>query len=132
RARLLIATGFLALGPKNLDEGNGFQFLADLIDEQIDSVTQAVMASTVACARCHDHKFDPFSMQDYYALAGIFASTETFFGTAVSPANRVGGKPLALPVEAGHAVLHASVSPEKVKEWEAQLAALQLEEQEGR
>jgi len=132
RARLLIATGFLALGPKNLDEGNAFQFLADLIDEQIDSVTQAVMASTVACARCHDHKFDPFSMQDYYALAGIFASTETFFGTAVSPANRVGGKPLELPVEAGHAVLHASVSPEKVKEWETQLEALQLEEQEGR
>ncbi len=132
RARLLIATGFLALGPKNLDEANGFQFLADLIDEQIDSVTQAVMASTVACARCHDHKFDPFSMQDYYALAGIFASTETFFGTSVSPANRVGGKPLALPVEAGHAVLHQSIPAEKVTKLQADLAALKREEEEGR
>ncbi|HMC11635.1 MAG TPA: DUF1549 domain-containing protein, partial [Pirellulaceae bacterium] len=50
RARLLIATGFLAIGPKNLDEGNQLQFAADLIDEQIDAVTRAVMASSVACA----------------------------------------------------------------------------------
>src|SRR5262249_60247012 len=69
RARLLIATGFLALGPKNLDEGNAKQFAADLIDEQIDALTRAVMATSVACARCHDHKFAPYSMEDYYALA---------------------------------------------------------------
>lgn len=132
RARLLIATGFLALGPKNLDESNAFQFLADLIDEQIDSVTQAVLASTIACARCHDHKFDPFSMRDYYALAGVFASTETFFGTAVSPANRVGGKPLVLPIDAGQVVLHDSISAERVKQLEAERAELQHQEQVGR
>ena len=97
RTRLLIATGFLALGPKNLDAASPLQFDADLVDEQIDAVTRVFMASSVACARCHDHKFDPFSMEDYYALAGIFASTKTFFGTAVSPSNRVGGDPLVLP-----------------------------------
>ena len=64
RARLLIATGFLAIGPKNLDEMNPLQFAADVADEQLDTVTRAVMASSVACARCHDHKFDPFSMQE--------------------------------------------------------------------
>ena len=48
---------------------NMAQFFADLVDEQIDTVTRAVMASTVACARCHDHKFDPFSMTDYYATS---------------------------------------------------------------
>ena len=50
RARLLIATGFLALGPKNLDEANALQFAADVVDEQIDALTRAVMASSVACA----------------------------------------------------------------------------------
>src|SRR5439155_7425563 len=96
RVRLLIATGFLAIGPKNLDEGNQKQFTANLIDEQIDAVTLAVTANSVACARCHDHKFDPFGMEDYYALAGVFASSRTYFGTHVSPANRVGGDPMVL------------------------------------
>ncbi len=132
RARLLIATGFLALGPKNLDAMNPLQFLAEVVDEQIDSVTRSVLASSVACARCHDHKFDPFSMRDYYALAGIFASTETFFGTAVSPANRVGGKPLPLPTKAGYQALHASIPASKVAELQSDLDKLQQEEKDGR
>ena len=69
RARLVIATGFLALGPKNLDAVDRRQFEADVIDEQIDTVTREIIADSVACARCHDHKFDPFSMTDYYAIA---------------------------------------------------------------
>lgn len=132
RARLLIATGFLAVGTKNLDEMNAFQFLADIADEQIDTVTRAVIGSSVACARCHDHKFDAFSMKDYYALVGIFASTKTYFGTAVSPSNRVGGDPLPLPVDAGHAVYHRSINPEKVKQLKEERAALRKEEQDGR
>ena len=127
RARLLIATGFLAVGPKNLDEGNAKQFAADLIDEQIDAITRAVTASSVACARCHDHKIDPFTMADYYALAGVFGSTKTYFGTFVSPANRVGGDPLALPRGAGLPILHASITPEKVAKLKADLAALKEE-----
>jgi len=132
RARLLIATGFLAVGPKNLEEGNPMQFAADVVDEQIDTVSRAVMASSVACARCHDHKFDPFPMQDYYALAGVFASTKTYFGTWVSPANRVGGDPLVLPRGAGLPVLHQSIPPERVAALKAQLAALKKENDEGR
>jgi cytochrome c553 len=127
RARLLIATGFLAVGPKNLDEGNALQFAADLVDEQIDALTRGVMANSVACARCHDHKFDAFSMEDYYALAGIFSSTKTYFGTFVSPANRVGGDPLVLPKGAGQPVLHESIPPEKVASLKAELAALKKE-----
>ena len=53
----------------------------DLVDEQIDATFQAFQALTVACARCHDHKFDPIPQKDYYALAGIFRSTETCYGT---------------------------------------------------
>ena len=130
RSRLLIATGFLALGPKNLDATDERQFHADVIDEQIDTVTRAVLANSVACARCHDHKFDPFSMQDYYGLAGIFASTKTYFGTAVSPANRVGGDPLRLPDDAGERVLHESLPPERVQALREQLATLRAEKAE--
>ena len=131
RARLLIATGFLALGPKNLEEGNPLQFAVDLVDEQIDTVTHAVMANSVACARCHDHKFDPFSMQDYYALAGVFANTKTYFGTFVSPANRVGGDPLPLPRGANQPILHASITTKEVLSLKARLEALQKQQSEG-
>ncbi len=116
RARLLIATGFLALGPKNLDEASPVQFAADLVDEQIDTLTRAVMASSVACARCHDHKFDPYSMDDYYALAGIFTSTKAYFGTHVSPANRMGGDPLVLPRGANQPIFHPSLPSAKVED----------------
>ncbi len=81
RDALIIATGFLAIGTKGLNEGRREQFLADLVDEQIDTTTRAILGITVACARCHDHKSDPISQRDYYALAGIFRSTETCYGT---------------------------------------------------
>ena len=46
----------------------------DAWDERVDSVSRGLLAMTVACARCHDHKFDPILTKDYYALAGVFAS----------------------------------------------------------
>jgi len=128
RARRLIATGFLALGPKNLDSVDARQFHADVIDEQIDTVTRAIIGSSIACARCHDHKFDPYSMQDYYALAGIFASSKTYFGTAVSPSNRIGGEPLRLPETEDQVVLHASLPEKRVQELKSQLATLQAQQ----
>lgn len=81
RSEQLVATGFLALGTKNLNEQNSRQFRFDLVDEQIDTTTQALLGTTVSCARCHDHKFDPIPMSDYYAMAGIFLSSETLYGT---------------------------------------------------
>ena len=44
-------------------------------DERVDAVSRGLLGLTVACARCHDHKFDPITAKDYYALAGVFAST---------------------------------------------------------
>ncbi|QDU31273.1 Planctomycete cytochrome C [Anatilimnocola aggregata] len=76
----ITATGFLALSPRSLNERNPEQFAMDVADEQIDVTTRAFMAISVACARCHDHKFDPIQQQDYYALAGIFRSTQSFPG----------------------------------------------------
>jgi cytochrome c553 len=80
RNELLIATGFLAIGPKGLNERNREAFIMEQVDEQIDVTTRAALGVTVSCARCHDHKFDPVPQRDYYAMAGIFKSTETHFG----------------------------------------------------
>src|SRR5204863_5989767 len=70
RDELLIATGFLALGVKDVNQRFKVRFIMDNIDEQIDTVTRSVLALTASCARCHDHKFDPIPTTDYYALAG--------------------------------------------------------------
>jgi mono/diheme cytochrome c family protein/cytochrome c553 len=77
RHERLIATGFLALGPKVLAEVDEKKMELDIVDEQLDTLGQAVMGVTLGCARCHDHKFDPISQEDYYALAGVFVSTKT-------------------------------------------------------
>ncbi|MFN3651734.1 MAG: PSD1 and planctomycete cytochrome C domain-containing protein [Armatimonadota bacterium] len=77
RHEQLIATGFLSIGPKLISEVDSQKVEMDIIDEQIDTVGRAFMGLTLGCARCHDHKFDPISAKDYYALAGIFKSTQT-------------------------------------------------------
>ena len=73
------ATGFLALGAKVLAEKDKEKLLMDVVDEQIDTVSKAFLGMTISCARCHDHKFDPVSQQDYFGLAAIFKSTQTVF-----------------------------------------------------
>jgi hypothetical protein len=77
----IIATGFLAIGTKALNEKNPEIFQMDVVDDQVDVTSRAVLGLTASCARCHDHKFDPIPTSDYYALAGIFRSTETLYGT---------------------------------------------------
>ena len=101
RAEQTVATGFLALGPKSHNTRELRQFQLDLADEQIDAVSQAMLGLTVACARCHDHKFDPIPTRDYYALAGIFLSTETRFGTPPLIQNAQPTALLPLPATAG-------------------------------
>jgi len=75
-----IATGFLALNPKGINDRNRESFLLEIVDEQIESLTRGVMGVSVVCARCHDHKYDPISQQDYYAIGGILRSSEPRFG----------------------------------------------------
>jgi hypothetical protein len=83
RDELLVATGFLAIGPKMLAEDDPVKQQMDIVDEQLDTTCRAFMALSMGCARCHDHKFDPFRMEDYYALAGIFKSTQTMISYRV-------------------------------------------------
>ncbi len=85
-----VATGFLALGNKDVNQRFKVRFVMDNIDEQIDTVSRSVLALTASCARCHDHKFDPIPTTDYYALAGIFHSTDNCAGVR----NKMGGSGL--------------------------------------
>ena len=74
----IVATGFLSIGPRLIAEQDKPKMLYDFIDEQIDTTTRGILGLTVACARCHDHKFDPIATADYYSLAAIFANTKAF------------------------------------------------------
>jgi len=89
RDEQLVATGFLTLGSKVLGEGDKDLFEMNLIDEQIDVMSRAFLGLTISCARCHDHKFDPIPTRGYYALAGIFGSTESLYGPMTN-ANKYG------------------------------------------
>src|SRR5439155_4861131 len=70
----LAALGFLGLGPKYYNRGR-LDVMADEWEDRVDTVTRTFLGLTVSCSRCHDHKFDPITMEDYYALASVFAST---------------------------------------------------------
>lgn len=71
----LPALGFIGLGHKYYDR-NRLAVKAEEWAEQVDTLTRSLLGLTVACAQCHDHKYDPLTQKDYYALAGIFASIE--------------------------------------------------------
>jgi Protein of unknown function (DUF1553)/Protein of unknown function (DUF1549)/Planctomycete cytochrome C len=71
----LIATTFLSNGVWDRGDADKEKIVSDMVDDNIDTVGKAFLGLTLGCARCHDHKFDPVSQQDYYALAGIFYST---------------------------------------------------------
>lgn len=132
RARLYIATGFLAMGAKGLTEFNPVQFAADVADEQIDAFSRAFLASSLACARCHDHKADPVTMDNYYALAGIFKSTETRYGTWVDSESNNGGKLIRLPELSGQLIPNPSIPKKEVEKLKAQFAELDAQEKAGR
>lgn len=97
RNRNLVATGFLAIGAKPAKAMNE-NFAMDVVDDQINVVTTALLGMSVSCARCHDHKHDPILSKDYYGLAGIFKSTETLWGKAAN-------EPLTAPSTPLHELL---------------------------
>jgi hypothetical protein len=74
------ALGYLGAAPvyhkdQRLSHDVIYTFLNDDWDERVDAVSRGLLGLTVACARCHDHKFDPIPTKDYYGLMGVFAST---------------------------------------------------------
>lgn len=111
--RDLAALGFIGLSPTYWKE---LKLAPDVIkvvvaeewEERIDAFSRTFLGLTVACARCHDHKSDPVTMTDYYALAGVFANT------------KLTDRPLLPPTEA-HAVL---VAHEKVAQLQAEITKI--------
>ena len=127
RAEHLVATGYLALGAKSQNEQNARQFAVDLADEQIDALSQGILGMTIACARCHDHKFDPISQREYYAMAGIFLSTETRYGTGAALQNRRPTPLLELPPASGLPTVAGTLSSAERASKEKRLADLKKE-----
>ncbi|MEM0897276.1 MAG: DUF1553 domain-containing protein [Verrucomicrobiota bacterium] len=84
RNEQLTATGFLVLGPNNYENQDKDLLDLEIVDEQMDTIGRAFMGMTIGCARCHDHKFDPIPTRDYYAMAGIFLSTDSVRHSNVS------------------------------------------------
>ena len=96
----LIATTVYAIGEWGGGDADKEKMLTDIVDDQIDLTGRGFLGLTLACARCHDHKFDPIPTADYYGLAGIFFSSHIMPGpgakTAGSPVSRL---PLIEPGE---------------------------------
>lgn len=120
RSRQVIATGFLALGPTNYEEQAKDALRMDIVDEQLDTLGKAFLGMTIACARCHDHKFDPIPTQDYYALAGILRSTHTLHNYTDNVAKWVDAN---LPLEPA-AEAEIAAHEARVASLERQIAAL--------
>ncbi|MEL6107140.1 MAG: PSD1 and planctomycete cytochrome C domain-containing protein, partial [Planctomycetota bacterium] len=95
-----LALGFLGLGPKYYRRGAP-EVMADEWEDRIDTVTRGLLGLTVACARCHDHKYDPIETEDYYALAGVFAGTE-MFNRPLNDSVKKKGKDAEKPQDAAH------------------------------
>ena len=76
RIQQVVATGFISLGHVPGKDRDAEKLKLDTIDEQLEVIGRVFMGIQIGCARCHDHKLDPFPSRDYYAMAGIFRSTE--------------------------------------------------------
>ncbi|WP_437193188.1 DUF1553 domain-containing protein [Planctomicrobium sp. SH527] len=128
RVNQLIATGFLMLGTKMLSERDKEKLRMDVVDEQISAVGSAFLGMTLGCARCHDHKFDPIPTKDYYALAGIFRSTQVLDGEIQQYVSNWVRQPL--PIAPEHAAALAehekkvNALKQEIKKAESQLKKL--------
>ncbi len=112
-----VGTAFLVAGPYddvgNQDPAQAAQIRANTIDEMIGAASQAFLGLTVGCARCHDHKFDPITQQDYYGLYATFAGV------------RHGAVPLETPDH--KAARQARLQPLNRRKSEAEKARNELE-----
>jgi cytochrome c553 len=118
RERRAVLTSFLLMGNTNLEEQDKKTLDMDFIDEQLDVIGKGLLAQTITCARCHDHKFDPIPARDYHALAGILKNAQSLEHANVSKWVEV---PLPLPLEQEKAVAQAEAHVQRLK---SRIAAL--------
>ncbi len=120
----ITATGMMALAV--WEQVGRDLAVAEIVDSQIDLIGRQLLGLTLACARCHDHKFDPVSTEDYYAIAGILFSSHIATGKLIAD-DRLGNELVELPLlnaeqEARNRQLEAAVA-----EKEAEIAAIAKE-----
>jgi hypothetical protein len=120
KRRRMIASTYLAIGPTNYEEQDKQQLRWDVIDEQLDSIGKGFLGISISCARCHDHKFDPFTARDYYGMAGIFASVRTLYNLTDNVARWVD---LELPMS-GEAAAELERKERELAQLRAELAGL--------
>ncbi len=132
QAEQFTAAAFLAIGENPINERNPKQFAVDLADDQIAALSQAFLGITAACARCHDHRFDPVSQKDYTALAGIFLSTETKFGTASAVGGRNRAALIELPADAKLPVVSTGMTATEVRRKQEKMQQLQQQQSAAR
>lgn len=120
RDRQLIATGFLTLGAINYEAQDKQLLEMEIVDEQIEAVGRAFLGLSLGCARCHDHKFDPIATEEYYGLAGIFASTQSVVHENV-------GRPMTMPLESTDAVAKFRKYQQQVEAAKARIQELEAE-----
>ncbi|HTM47284.1 MAG TPA: PSD1 and planctomycete cytochrome C domain-containing protein [Bryobacteraceae bacterium] len=128
RNEQMTGAGFLSLGSNDLIEINPQVFRMDVVDEMINATSRSFLGLTVGCARCHDHKFDPIPTTDYYAMAGIFKSTEILSGLQRRPRDNASYFNMDLLArinyEPGEPRAEHIKDPEQLKKWEALRAQL--------
>ena len=131
RAEQLVATGFLVLGDLSIVEADKAKLRIDTVDQQVDKIGRAMLGLTLGCARCHDHKFDPVSQHDYYALAGILFSTRSVeravWGVWSFPVERE--LPETTAARAEREALR-EVQTRQIDQWRSELQALRGRRQE--
>ena len=118
----LIATTFLVMGDALLENQNKSQLDMDVVDEQLDVIGKGLLAQTITCARCHDHKFDPIPTSDYYAMAGILKNVQGLKHSNVSTSVEI---PLPITEEAKQA---SEIHNLAVSKLQKEIKALKLKE----
>jgi hypothetical protein len=128
----IVASGFLAIGEWGIQDDNPEKMVWDTADENIDAVGRTFLGLTLGCARCHDHKFDPLTTRDYYALAGMFTSTHVVAQPAKvgvqTPMVRI---PLISQAEGEEIQFRTAQTAAKIAEAEKRLAAAAPKERDA-
>ena len=115
----LIATSVYAIGSWGNGDADKEKVHTDIVDDQIDLTSRAFLGLTISCARCHDHKFDPITARDYYALAGIFFSSSIL--ERFQPKGSL-EKLMRLPIISREEEQRLQLTRERIRELDARLA----------
>lgn len=118
--QLVVATGLYAIGNWGNGDADKEKVHTDIVDDQIDVTGRAFLGLTLSCARCHDHKFDPITVRDYYGMAGFFFSSRIL---AKFQSKGEGEKLMRIALLSPEEKARRDEAQKRLKEIDAELAA---------